>query len=82
MVVRLDDPQYWLARAEEARLYAEQIADFGSKAALFRIAVGYERGARCDAYQDTSAAIGGEIGVASATSCDLLGSFGRACLAN
>jgi len=45
MVVRLDDPQYWLARAEEARLYAKQIADFGSKAALFRVAVGYERGA-------------------------------------
>ncbi|MGA8961602.1 MAG: hypothetical protein WB475_15475 [Pseudolabrys sp.] len=39
MSVRLDDPEYWQARAEETRLFAEQIADYGSKAVLFRIAV-------------------------------------------
>lgn len=43
MSVRLDDPEYWQARAEETRLFAEQIADYGSKAVLFRIAVDYER---------------------------------------
>ena len=43
MAVRLDDPEYWQARAEEARSSAEQIADYGSKAVLFRIAVDYER---------------------------------------
>jgi hypothetical protein len=43
MAVRLDDPEYWQARAEEARSCAEQIADYGSKAVLFRIAVDYER---------------------------------------
>jgi hypothetical protein len=43
MAVRLDDPEYWRARAEEARSCAEQIADYGSKAVLFRIAVDYER---------------------------------------
>jgi hypothetical protein len=43
MAVRLDDPKYWRARAEEARSCAEQIADFSSKAVLFRIAVDYER---------------------------------------
>jgi hypothetical protein len=43
MAVRLDDPEYWRARAEEARSSAEQIADYGSKAVLFRIAVDYER---------------------------------------
>ena len=43
MAVRLDDPEYWQARAEEARACAEQITDFGSKAVLFRIAVDYDR---------------------------------------
>jgi hypothetical protein len=43
MTVRLDDPEYWHARAEEARSCAEQVADYGSKAVLFRIAVDYER---------------------------------------
>lgn len=43
MSVRLEDPEYWHARAEETRSFAEQIADFGSKAVLFRIAVDYER---------------------------------------
>jgi hypothetical protein len=43
MAVRLDDPEYWRARAEEARSSAEQIADYGSKAVLFRIAVDDER---------------------------------------
>jgi hypothetical protein len=43
MPVRLDDPEYWQSRAEEARSFAEQIADYGSKAVLFRIAVDYER---------------------------------------
>ena len=39
----MDDPEYWQARAEEARACAEQIRDFGSKAVLFRIAVDYDR---------------------------------------
>jgi hypothetical protein len=43
MAGRLDDPDFWRARAEEARSFAEQIADYGSKAVLFRIAVDYER---------------------------------------
>ena len=43
MSVRLDDPEFWRARAEEARLFAEQIGDYGSKSVLFRIAVDYDR---------------------------------------
>jgi hypothetical protein len=43
MAVRLDDPKYWRALAEEERSCTEQIADFSSKAVLFRIAVDYER---------------------------------------
>ncbi|MFZ1196563.1 MAG: hypothetical protein WAN49_14185 [Pseudolabrys sp.] len=55
MSVRLDDPEYWQARAEETRLFAEQIADYGSKAVLFRIAVDYERiAARAAALTKTS----------------------------
>jgi len=55
MPVRLDDPEYWLARAEETRSFAEQIADYGSKAVLFRIAVDYERiAARAAALTKTS----------------------------
>jgi hypothetical protein len=54
MSVRLDDPEYWQARAEE-RSFAEQIADYGSKAVLFRIAVDYERiAARAAALTKTS----------------------------
>jgi hypothetical protein len=55
MSVRLDDPEYWQARAEETRSFAEQIADYGSKAVLFRIAVDYERiAARAAALTKTS----------------------------
>ncbi len=55
MSVRLDDPEYWQARAEETRSFAEQIADHGSKAVLFRIAVDYERiAARAAALTKTS----------------------------
>jgi hypothetical protein len=55
MPVRLDDPEYWQARAEETRSFAEQIADYGSKAVLFRIAVDYERiAARAAALTKTS----------------------------
>jgi hypothetical protein len=55
VAVRLNDPEYWRARAEEARSCAEQIADYGSKAVLFRIAVDYERiAARVAALVNTS----------------------------
>jgi hypothetical protein len=43
MATSLDDPEFWKARAEEARLLAEQVTDYNSKAVLFRIAVDYER---------------------------------------
>jgi hypothetical protein len=39
----LDNPDYWHALAEEARLLAEQITDYGYTAVLYRIAVDYER---------------------------------------
>jgi hypothetical protein len=56
MAGRLDDPDFWRARAEEARAFAEQIADYGSKAVLFRIAVDYERiAARAEVLTNMSA---------------------------
>jgi hypothetical protein len=43
MPAALDQPDYWHGRANEARQLAEQIADYGSKSVLLRIAVDYER---------------------------------------
>lgn len=37
-----NDPEYWRGRAEEARATAEQMRDPSSRAALFKIAEGYE----------------------------------------
>jgi hypothetical protein len=39
----IDNPEHWRARAEEARVLAEQIDDPGAKQTMLRIAESYER---------------------------------------
>jgi hypothetical protein len=39
----IDDPQHWRARAEEARIVANQLSDSEAKAGMLRIAEDYER---------------------------------------
>jgi hypothetical protein len=43
MSERLDDPQYWRDRAEEARVHADQMKDVETKHIWLRIAEGHER---------------------------------------
>jgi len=40
---RLDDPQYWRDRAEEARALADQMKDAETKHIMLRVAEGHER---------------------------------------
>jgi hypothetical protein len=46
MSTRLDDPQYWRDRAEEARVHADQMKDPQTKHMWLRIAEGHERQAQ------------------------------------
>jgi hypothetical protein len=39
----LNDPDHWRARAEEARTIAEEMTDIEARAAMLRIADGYDR---------------------------------------
>jgi hypothetical protein len=39
---RLNDPEYWRSRAEEARAIAEQMVDPGTFATMLRVAEQYE----------------------------------------
>jgi hypothetical protein len=46
MTGHINDPKHWRARAEEARLLANQMNDSEAKAAMLRIARDYEHLAR------------------------------------
>jgi bacterioferritin (cytochrome b1) len=46
MSKRLDDPQYWRDRAEEARTHAEEMKDPETRHIMLKIAEGHERQAQ------------------------------------
>jgi hypothetical protein len=46
MSKRLDDPQYWRARADEARMHADQMKDPETRHIMLRIAEGHQRQAQ------------------------------------
>jgi hypothetical protein len=39
----INDPNHWRARAEEARAIADEMSDIEARAAMLRIADGYDR---------------------------------------